>query len=251
MDTRSVLRITIALACSIGAHGQRAAAGGEDMRGDRILHMSEAEQIAYVNSDLSKGMPVDQYGPLGMLVLNRSSLVLPMLERKIEEVLRSPTPLDCFTDKTVDPSHVVDLAAATIAYAGDEEALKEISKLIALDEKRFGMLVRNTLVAAQNRRNPFVVAYGGLEIGDPATDKRIAEWIGPQFDGGYDDSEFRQAQLRRWWADAMLEKYGRAPNEANWADDPIASRIKPELAASLRSEILQLAAEAFEKRPKK
>jgi len=193
-------------------------------------------------------MQVDETETLGTLVLARSSLVLPMLEKKIEEVLRSQAPLDCFTDKTVEPQKFIDQAALTIAYAGDEYALKEISKLIAVDGKRFGTLVRGALTAAQNRRNPFVVAYRGFEIGDPALNKKLVEWIEPQFDN---ETEFRQEQLKNWWAEAMLDKYGGVPNEVNWANDPIASRLTPARAESLHYEILRLAVEAFEKRSNK
>jgi hypothetical protein len=212
--------------------------------------MGEPEQMAYINSVLDQGLQVDNTDPLIVLISVRSSLVLPMMERKIEEVMKSSSPLDLFADKTIDPQRFVDVAASNIAYAGDEYALTAASKLIALDEKRFDLLVRNTLAAAQNRRNPFTVAYRGFEIGDPAVDKRIVAWAGTQFAQSL-GIEFAQGQLKHWWAEAMAEKYGRVPNESDWADDPIASRIKPELAASLHDEILQLAAEAFEKRVKK
>jgi hypothetical protein len=175
-----------------------------------------------------------------VLILGRSSLILPIMEKKIEEVLKSPNPLDCFTDKTADPQKFVDLAAWMIPGAGDEYALREVGKLIAIDEKRFGMLVRNTLLAAENLRNPFTVAYRGFEIGDPAVNKRVVAWIGQEFD---DKTEFRQGQLKHWWAEAMVERYGGAPNEVNWASDPIATQIKPELAESLHYEILRLAVE--------
>lgn len=97
-------------------------------------------------------------------------------------------------------------------------------------------------------RNTFTVAYHGFEIGDPAIDKRIVAWIGPQFD---DKTEFRQGQLKHWWAEAMVEKYRGVPNEANWANDPIATHLTPELAESLHYEILRLAVEAFIKPTKK
>jgi hypothetical protein len=174
----------------------------------RIVAMSEAEQIAFTNVTLDEGMQVNGEA-LAMLILNRSSLVLPMMEKKIEEVLRSQSPLDLFTSKTVDPQGFVNLAAVDIACAGDEQALKEVSKLIAIDEKRFGLLVRNTLSAALNLRNPITVAYHGFEIGDPAVDKRIAAWVESQFDI---DSWGGQRDIRRWWVDAMLEKYGGVPN---------------------------------------
>jgi len=248
MDIKNLFRVgLVALGASMALAQQQPAADQEPLA-RRILRMSEADQIAYISMDLDQGMPVDLYDPLGMLVLNRSSLVLPMLEKKIEGVLRSPNPLDCFTDKTVNPQKFVDLAAWTIPNAGDEQALRELSKLIAIDEKRFGMLVNLALLNAEIRRNPFAVAYRGFQIGDPAVDKRIAAWAELQFD---DKGEIRQGQLKHMWAEAMMEKCGCAPNEVSWANDPIASRIKPALAASLHDEVFRLGADAFAKRAKK
>jgi hypothetical protein len=89
--------------------------------------MSDADQVSYVSSRLDHGLAIVDDDAMDVLVLSRSSLVLPMLEKKIEEVLRSPHPLDCFTDKNADPQFAVDMAAATIAYAGDEQSLKETS----------------------------------------------------------------------------------------------------------------------------
>jgi hypothetical protein len=238
---RILLRIALAIAGASVALAQQPLAR-------RILYMSEAEQIAYVASDLNQGMPVDLYDPLGTLILSRSALVLPMLEKKIEEVLKSQNPLDCFTDKTANPQKFVDLAASAIPFAGDEQALREISKLIAIDDKRFGTLVNIALLNAEIRRNPFTVAYGGFEIGDPAVDKRIVAWAERQFD---DKGEIRQRQLKHMWAEAMAEKYGEAPTEVGWANDPIASGFIPTLAWSLHDEILRLGAEAFNQRVKK
>ncbi len=247
MHIRYFSRIVIAGMTIVAAAAQQPVARQEPLA-KGILSMSEADQIAYTHSDLDQGMPIDQNAPLGTLVLTRSSLVLPIIGKKIEEVLKSPNPLDCFTDKAVDPQRFVDLAASTIAYAGDEQALKEISKLIAIDEKRFGRLVAFTLINAEIYRNPFTVAYRGFYIGDPALDKRIGAWAELQF---ANKTDFRQGQLKHWWAAAMAEKYGAAPTEVHWANDPIATRLPPELAASLHDEILQLGREAFEKRAKK
>ncbi len=104
-----------------------------------------------------------------------------------------------------------------------------------------------TLFNAEIYRNPFAVAYRGLNIGDPAVDKRIVGWAELQF---ADKTDLRQRQLKHLWAEAMAEKYATAPTGVNWANDPIASRIKPELAASLHDEVLRLAAEAFATRAK-
>jgi hypothetical protein len=67
----------------------------------------------------------------------RATSLLPVLERRIEEALKSPNPLDPFTDKMADPKRAINLAAATIAYAADGLALEEISKLLAIDDGRF------------------------------------------------------------------------------------------------------------------
>jgi len=248
MGIKNFLRIALAALGPSVALAQQAPAADQEPLARRILSMSETDQIAYISLDLDHGMPIDENEPLGSLILGRSSLVLPMLERKIEEVLKSANPLDCFTDKTVDPQKFVDLAASAVAYAGDAQALQEISKLLAIDEKRFGTLVNFALLNGEIYRNPFTVAYRGFEIGDPAVDNRIAAWAELQF---ADKGEFRQGQLKRMWAEAIVEKCGCAPNEVNWTNDPIASRIKPALAASLHDEVLRLGAEAFAKRTKK
>jgi len=54
----------------------------------------------------------------GNLILNKSSVTLPLTEQKIEEALRSPSPLDCFRDQSVDPQKFVDRAAMAITAAG-------------------------------------------------------------------------------------------------------------------------------------
>jgi hypothetical protein len=182
----------------------------------RLLKASEAEQIAWVNSELDRGMPAKPNADtLTMLVLNRSSVTLPLIERKIEQVLRSPSPSECFVDKSVAPQKFIDVAAATIAYAGDAEALKQLSKLIRIDEKRFGRLIDNTLGNARVHRNPFTVAYQGLELGDTAVDARIAAWaqfqlsekrapgrnFGPRTPEPVPESEVQL--VRRMWAEAM------------------------------------------------
>ena len=83
---------------------------------------------------------------------------MPIVESKIEEVLRSSTPAECFVGRAVDPQRFILVAALTITEAGDEEALREISKLLKRDAKRFDDLVERTLLHAEDYRNPFTVA---------------------------------------------------------------------------------------------
>jgi hypothetical protein len=176
MDTRKSFCLALATIGLTAITGPQSAVGQETLAW-RILKWSEADQVSWINSTLDKGMPVDLGGVLNMLVLNKSSLTLPLIEKKIEEVLQSASPLDCFTNKEVDPHQFVEIAAVTITEAGNEQALRTLSKLIKIDDKRFGDLVRLALLHAQNRRNPFTVAYRGFEIGDPALDPKIMAWV--------------------------------------------------------------------------
>jgi hypothetical protein len=250
MDTRKSKIILASVAAVTLFAQQQAAPTGDtgDRFADRLNSMSEAEQIAYVNSAFDRGMPPELVDGVAVLLQTHSAVVLPVLESRIEETLKSASPVDSFTDKTVTPQKVIDLTAQDIAWAGDENALKAISRLIAIDEKRFGRLINGALISAEPRRNPFVVAYSGFELREAATDRRIAAWAEQQFD---DRSDHRQRELKRLWAEAMAEKYGHAPNEVDWANDPIATRLNPSLAASLHDEIFRLGAEAAAARAKK
>src|ERR1039458_2719045 len=86
-----------------------------------ILALSEAELTKFVNATVDAGFPADRADQMTMLIINRSGLVLPLLERRVEVELRSESP----------SSEVIATATEMIAYAGDEQALREISKLMA------------------------------------------------------------------------------------------------------------------------
>jgi hypothetical protein len=251
METKWYLPVVV-IALNAGvSHAQQPSARTQDTQeslSQRILRASEADQLAYFNLRLNQGLrPVDD-DAAGSLALGRSSVFLPILERKIEEVLRSGRPQDCFTDKDADPKYFVGAGASWIAAPGDEYAMKEIAKLVAIDEQRFGRLVTGVLYSAQNRRNPFAVAYKGLDIGDAKVDKRIVAWAEEELE---DKTEFWQGQLRHWWAEAMVEKYGEVPLEDKWAEDPIASRLDRKITDSLHDDVLRLAVEVREKQSKK
>ncbi len=227
----------------------------------RILNASVADQTTWINSHLRAGMPPSE--TFGDLILNKSEITLPIIEQKIEEVLRSPSPSECFTDKSIDPQNFIERAAAAIFEAGNVESLRQVSKLIKIDEKRFGWLVERTLDQARNYRNPFLVAYQGYEIGDPAVDSRIAAWTEVQFAdkrppqrnfGPRDPEpvpEFEIQLVRRWWAEAMLERYHGVPTEEQWQRDPIAARLKPLQANSLHDEMLRRTSELVERRQRR
>jgi hypothetical protein len=227
-------------------HAQQPPDHSQESLSQRILRASDADQLAYLHARMNQGLrPVDDDAVSTLLF--RSSLVLPIIERRIEEVLRSGNPQECFTDKAAVPKYFVDVGAGLIAEVGDEYAMREIAKLVAVDEKRFGPLVIDVLVNAQDRGNPFAVAYKGFDIGDPRVDKQIVAWASHEFE---DETAFWQGKLKHWWAEAMVEKY-RVPLDMHWHDDPLASRIDRQLADSLHDDIFRLAAEARDRQAKK
>jgi hypothetical protein len=213
----------------------------------RILKWSEADQIAWVNSYLREGASAPTE-PLAMLVVNRSSLAVPILENEIENILHSTSPHELLSDPSADPQKVVNIAAGMIEYAGDEHSLEAASKLMKIDGTRFGDVVHSSLLYSGARRNPFTVAYRGFEIGDPEVDKRIVEWADERLKIG---DKYGRAKVMQWWAEAMAEKYNGVPDASQWARDPIVSRLDPAKDAALHDEMLPLTAEAEQKRSKR
>ena len=202
---------------------------------------------------MDKGMPIDLGGALTILAINKSSLVLPLVEQKIEQVLRSKSPSECFTDKSVRPEKFVSLGADLIAYAGNDEAMRQVAKLIKLDEKRFGDLVNRTLMGTENRGNPenlgdpYIVAYHALEIGEPLVENRIYAWVQARFS---EKAEDRIRDLRRFWAAAMVDRYGGVPTESQWAADPFISRLNLSNDAALHKDMMTYAIAVVEQRAK-
>ena len=204
------------------------ARGQADEPARRILELTDAEQVQFINASLEQGLPESRADQMTMLVINRSSITLPLIEEKIEEALNQPLP----------PQRFVDTAAELIAYAGDAQALKAIAKLIALDEKRFSPLVGRALTHSANWRDPFTVAYRGLELGDEAVARYTTTWA---------ESALASDRMRRAWAEAMLDRYGKVPGDSEWVTDPIASRLKDRASPELRQSVLRLATEAQRK----
>ena len=232
---------------------------------DSLLRASEAEQIAAVTSALDQGFPPGPSAYLTTLIFYRSSLVLPLMEKKIEQVLGSASPRDTFSDKTVDPQKFVDHVAWIIADTGDEAALAEIAKLTKVDKDRFGSLVGIALSHSTRWHNPFVVAYSGLAIADPLVQKLILSWAEKNL--SVDPEERARAEaaarglgptppppaekMKHLWAEAMLARYGAPPTDAQWASDPIASGLSAPLAESLYGDLPRFAWEALQKRAPK
>ena len=240
MHTRIVSAIGAAQLLCMAVSAQHVPAQRQSVS-DLVARMTDSEIVAYVDMRMKEGLRVDEYDRMGTLILSRSSLVLPVMEKRIEEVLKSPAPLGLFTDRTVDPDKFVVVATAMICSAGNEYAMAELSKLVALDERRLEPLVRNLLYAAINHANPFEVAYQGLELGNPALNKGILDWIALESNP---PGRPRAGKFAEWWAQALVERYGGVPTETQWIKDPIASQLDSQLVNSLHDEVFRLAAAA-------
>jgi hypothetical protein len=218
----AVLLIVLAQNC----HGQ-ALQSGSDARD--ILRWPEGQQIAFVTSVLDRKFPDSDGDKFSLLVVNRSAIVIPLLEAHVEQLLMR-------SDRS---ERLIDLASTLIAYAGDEESLRAIGKLMGLDETRFGPLVGRTLDSAGDWRNPFTIAYRAFDMGDEAVAGKVLEWA---------ESALKSDSKRRSWAEAMLNRYGKPPVESDWEKDPIASRLKNGASVEMRQIVLGFAADAQRKR---
>jgi hypothetical protein len=183
-------------------------------------------------------------------------LILPLIEAKIEEVLKATNPAECFTNKSVPPEETIFYLWRTIVWVGDKQSLLEASKLLKIDEKRFDQMVDHTMIAAYSR-NPFKLAYQGFEIGDPAIDKRLLAWVEKALREELDkigNPVFEKAEgyPRRRWAEALVDRYGGVPSPAQWTNDPIASHLGsiPEMAL-LERDVRRFTLEIAEKRAQK
>jgi len=224
LSLATILRLTLCATCSIScAYGQA------DEPARKILELTDVEQIQFVRSTLEEGLPESRADRMTMLTINRSTITLPLIEESIEQALKLEPPSQKF----------VEVAAELIAYAGDENALNAIVKLVRIDKSRFARLVGRALTHSANWRNPFTLAYRSLQMGDETVSQSTTTWV---------ESVLTSNRMRRAWAEAMLEKYGKIPGEAEWTLDPIISRLKGRVSSELRQSILRFAAEAQEGR---
>jgi len=205
----------------------------------RLLKLSDAEQKAYVNSAFDHGLPQASVDSVTSLIRARSAVLAPVLGDRIVEALKSKSPIDCFTDKTVEPAAAIMAAASAIAYAADANALKELARFLAIDDRKFGWLVGYAL-SDGGSRNFFPVAYKGYEIASAPLEARMTTWIEKQLQ---EDYTLNEPKLPTWWAAAMVERLGHAPGPADWADDPIVKKLKPEVTQPIRADVLKIAAE--------
>jgi hypothetical protein len=225
-------RILLSLVCaaSVQLCVAQAAKDGETVKS--ILQVSEAEQVEFVKSTLEQHFPENQGDRFSLLLVNRSKLVVPLIEAKIETELESPARSERF----------IDLASAMIAYAGDEHSIRAITKLVHIDERRFGMFIGRTLDNALKWGNPFGVAYQALDMGDSTVARHTTAWA---------ESALASDRMQRAWAEALLDRHGKVPGDAEWTADPIASRLSDRASPEFRRTVLRMAEDALRKRERK
>ena len=219
--TLGLLLVVFAL-ITIPGYGQGARA---------VLDLSNADIATLVQSAMDQGFPANKADQMTMLILNRSSLVVPLIEDEVERVLRSQSPSNKF----------IDTASEMIAYAGDEQSLRAIGKLLRIDAKRFGTLVSRTMENSLDYRNPFTLAYRAFEMGDDGISQEVTSW---------GESVLSTDRMKKLWGQAMLERYGIVPGENEWAHDPLASRLPVTLRNQLKESVTRFAIERLAVRDK-
>jgi hypothetical protein len=196
-----------------------------------ILQWSVADQTEFINSTIEQGFPESRADQMTMLIINRSHLTISLILANLEDGLSM---------ESASPRFVAT-AVEMIAYAGDEESLQAISRLMRIDEERFGWLVGRTLGNAANWRNPFTLAYRAFDLADAKLSRRVAEWS---------EEILKDAGPKKQWAKAILERYGRLPDDSEWAKDPIASRLKDSRTAEFRLQMNGLLRQSMNQRDK-
>lgn len=223
MPKRKMVRVELLLLLALAAFAQQEGAGGPQ-RGAEILRQSEAAQTDYAREVIANGFPAAEGDRFAFLLLNRSRLVVPLLEEAIRTGL----------GQNPRPERQLALATEMLTYPGDEAALQAISRLIPLDERRFRPLVARTLDHSMNWYNPFDLAYRAHELGDESVWAEAVKWAG--------DAAMRPGGRRRW-AQALNKRYGAGELPSLWERDPILQAIRPEQRESLRPEMIRLAEE--------
>jgi len=198
----------------------------EEPPASEVLQWSETKQVEFVRSAMVNLFPDKDGDRLGMLLVNRSALLIPILEARIEQELIDSSPSERF----------IEMASALMVYPGDEESLRAVARLVRLDDKRFSGLVDRTLDNALTFRNPFQTAYLGMGFGDVVS-RQIGAWAA---------EAVHSPRMQRLWAETLLERYGRAPQDSDWETDELAVLLKPD--DRLRKAIFDFAKEVRPRR---
>ncbi len=196
-----------------------------------ILSRPDHELAQFLEETIELRFPKERSDHLTMLLLNRSNLSVPLILRRLETELNSQIPSEGF----------VNAAVEMISYAGNEDALAAVGRLMTINASEFGTYVGRTLDNALHHRNPFTVAYAGIEAGGNQVAERVGIWA---------DSAIGSERMQRLWADALADRNSQTFGDAEWLRDPLVARLsrQPE---GLRERMMSLTAEARQSRQRR
>lgn len=151
---------------------------------DGVLQITEAEQTEFASSYIDRGMPPGVSATtFADLVSHRSSIVIPMIERKIENVLSSTSSAGLFSKESIDPTIFAARAGSMIAHAGNIEAIRAVTSLIRINRSRFAHLAVETFGnALRMGLNPMSLGYEALALDDRDLDPLVVNWASSALD---------------------------------------------------------------------
>lgn len=212
----------------IAALGHPAAMGQESTPTRAEAKRAEAERMA-IKSKLEAALDRDyeQSTPdeLLMLSLQHSDIAVPELKRRLTDSVQQ-------RPKTLARNSTVQ--ADALAYVANDLAVDALAELCAQKSNLFCTYLRRTLDYAEGRVNPFSLVYHALGNADAAVQDAVSEWI---------NGVIGFPHFQRRLAEAMLDRYGKAPSETDWAHDQIASRLGAEQALAVKDRVLSVASE--------
>ena len=214
-----------------------------------VLLLSESEQVAFIHSymnEVRETARVPGMGDaLGILIHQRTQIVLPVLEEEAEAELRFEAGGQKHSDEVC--LSLLWCLASQIASTGDRYALIEIQKLSRLDV-RLGRFVTQALNCADRHGNPFALAYEALAMNDPLIDPGVMEWVKPRITAVEQAS--RNSYLKMW-TEAMVERSRFVPTASEIARDPIAIRLDRTLYTSMEPDLIRLSGSSwFNRKPR-
>jgi hypothetical protein len=174
--------------------------------------------------------PADE---LLMLAIQYSDLAVPELKRRL--IANSPQSRKALAGNTA-------IHADALAYVANGLAVDALCDLCSENADLFCPYLERSLDYAEGRSNPFTLAYRAIAKPGAVVQDTVIQWV---------NSMIGFPHFRQRLAEAMLDKYGRVPDESVWATDPIASRLKDRASPELRQSVVRLATEAQSKREKR
>jgi hypothetical protein len=165
-----------------------------------------------------------------MLAIQHSDLAVPELKRRLIAYGQQPR-------KTLGGSTTIH--ADALAYVANGLAVDALCDLCAENPGLFCSYLERSLDYAEGRLNPFTLAYRAIARPEAVVQDAAIHWA---------DSMIGFPHFRQRLAEAMLDRYGKVPSETEWAQDPIASRLKTGASSELWQSVLRFAAEVQRKR---